>query len=89
MEDKDKNKEQLINELFEMRKRISELEASETRCVRVGDELVKGKGFLENIFKSSADAIMVTDPQGNITMVNDAMEMIVEIIRRTGWRRSP
>ena len=40
-------------------------------------EIMESKEFLENIFKTSADAIMVTDPQGNITMVNDAMEMML------------
>ena len=76
MEDRDKTKEQLVNELKKMRQRISEFEASETRFIQVEEELRKAKEFLENVFKTSADAIMVTDSQGNIIMVNDAMEMM-------------
>jgi PAS domain S-box-containing protein len=76
MEDRDKTKEQLVNELRKMRQRISEFEASETRFIQVEEELRKAKEFLENVFKTSADAIMVTDSQGNIIMVNDAMEMM-------------
>ncbi|MBW1825365.1 MAG: PAS domain S-box protein, partial [Deltaproteobacteria bacterium] len=40
-------------------------------------EIREAKEYLENLFKTSSDAIMVTDPQGTITMVNDAMEKIV------------
>ncbi len=32
------------------------------------------KEFLENLFTTSSDAIMVTDPKGEITMVNDLLE---------------
>ena len=59
MEDRDKTKEQLVNELRKMRQRISEFEASETRFIQVEEELRKAKEFLENVFKTSADAIMV------------------------------
>jgi len=48
-----------------------------TERKKVEKEIKEGKDFLENLFKTSADAIMVTDPQGNITMVNDAMEMMI------------
>jgi len=48
-----------------------------TERKKVEKEIKEGKEFLENVFKTSADAIMVTDPQGNITMVNDAMEMMI------------
>ena len=40
-------------------------------------EIRKAKEFLENLFKTSTDAILVTDPQGNITVVNDTMEKMV------------
>jgi PAS domain S-box-containing protein len=44
---------------------------------KVEREIRKGKDFLENLFRTSADAIMVTDPKGEITMVNDAIEGMV------------
>ncbi|MCK5513478.1 MAG: PAS domain S-box protein, partial [Deltaproteobacteria bacterium] len=37
-------------------------------------EIREAKEFLENLFKTSSDAIMVTDPKGEITMVNDLLE---------------
>ena len=37
-------------------------------------ELMKAKNFLESIFKTSADGILIADLHGNITMVNDALE---------------
>lgn len=41
----------------------------------------EAKEFLENLFQTSTDAIMVTDAGGNITMVNDAMEEMVGYTR--------
>jgi PAS domain S-box-containing protein len=48
-----------------------------TERKRVERKTREDKEFLENLFKTSADAILVTDPQGNITMLNDAMAKIV------------
>ena len=44
-------------------------------------EIREAKEFLENLFTTSSDAILVTDPQGNVTMVNEAVESI------TGYSR--
>jgi len=49
---------------------VSERKKAET-------EIREGKEFLENLFKTSSDAILVTDPKGETTMVNDAMEKMV------------
>jgi PAS domain S-box-containing protein len=53
---------------------ISERKHAET-------EIREAKEFLENIFKTTSDAIMVTDPQGMITMVNEAMENMMGYAR--------
>ncbi|MBW2184814.1 MAG: PAS domain S-box protein, partial [Deltaproteobacteria bacterium] len=45
-------------------------------------EIREARDFLENIFKTTADGIIVTDNEGFITMVNDAMEEI------TGYPRA-
>ncbi|MCK5138626.1 MAG: PAS domain S-box protein, partial [Thermodesulfovibrionia bacterium] len=45
-------------------------------------EIREARDFLENIFKTTADGIIVTDNEGSITMVNDAMEEI------TGYPRA-
>lgn len=41
------------------------------------NEIREAKEFLENLFQTSTDAIMVTDAGGYITMVNGAMEGMV------------
>jgi len=71
MEDNEKTKEQLVNELVEMRQRIYELEASGTRHIRVEEEL-KGT-FLEKVIDTTRDGIMITDEKGQITYVNTAL----------------
>jgi PAS domain S-box-containing protein len=45
-------------------------------------EIIEARDFLENIFKTTADGIIVTDNEGFITKVNDAMEEI------TGYPRA-
>jgi len=40
-------------------------------------EIKEARDFLENIFKTSADGIIITDPQGSITMVNEAIEKML------------
>lgn len=45
------------------------------------NEIREAKEFLENLFQTSTDAIMVTDAKGNITMVNGAMEEMVGYTR--------
>jgi len=40
-------------------------------------KLKEAKDFLENVFKTSADGIILTDPQGKITRVNEAVEKIL------------
>ena len=45
MKDEDKTKEHLISELIEMRKRLTELEASETERVRVEEVLQESEEY--------------------------------------------
>jgi PAS domain S-box-containing protein len=40
-------------------------------------EIKESRDFLENVFKTSADGIMVTDQQSYITMVNEAVEKML------------
>ena len=51
MKDKDKTKEQLINELVEMRQRIAELEALEIKRKRAEEELVQANIQLKEIVR--------------------------------------
>lgn len=43
--DKDETREQLINELAELRQRIAELEAAETQHKRTEEQLAVGRGL--------------------------------------------
>ncbi|MBW2221689.1 MAG: PAS domain-containing protein, partial [Deltaproteobacteria bacterium] len=79
MEDRDKTKEQLINDLRKMRQRISVFEASETRCIQVEEELRKAKEFLEKVIDTARDGIMITDHTGNITVANDAFGKMIDL----------
>jgi len=40
-------------------------------------EIRESKEFLENVFQTSADAIVITDASGNIVMINDVLEKMV------------
>lgn len=40
-------------------------------------EIKEARDFLENIFKTSADGIMITDSRGSITTVNEAVEKML------------
>ncbi|MEE8383283.1 MAG: PAS domain S-box protein, partial [Thermodesulfobacteriota bacterium] len=53
-----------------------------TKRRKAEKEIREARDFLENIFKTTADGIIVTDNEGSITMVNDAMEEI------TGYPRA-
>ena len=74
MKDKNKTKEQFINELIEMRQRIAELEASETRYRQKEEELRETTDYLENLFNYANAPIIVWDPEFKITRFNHAFE---------------
>jgi putative nucleotidyltransferase with HDIG domain len=58
MEDQDKTKEQLINELMEMRQRIAQLEASETAHKGVEEELRRTHVKLERTLQGTVNALV-------------------------------
>jgi PAS domain S-box-containing protein len=70
MKDKDKTKEQLINELAELRQRIAELEASETEHKRVQEALRESEEKLRHLFESVTDGIFAMDLNGAYTEFN-------------------
>jgi PAS domain S-box-containing protein len=70
MKDKHKAKEQLINELAELRQRIAELEASEPERKRVQEALRESEEKLRHLFESVTDGIFAMDLNGAYTEVN-------------------
>nr|MBC8492164.1 PAS domain S-box protein [Chloroflexota bacterium] len=70
MKDQDKTKEQLINELAELRQRITELETSESRHKRTEEALRQSEEELRAIFDGTRDGIVVLDTMARIVRVN-------------------
>jgi len=81
VKDEDKTKEQLINELVEMRQRIAELEASETERKLTEEEFRKIQERFIGIYNSSKDAIGYSTLEGVLLDVNDSF------LRLTGYLR--
>lgn len=81
MKDKDKTKEQLIDELKELRQRISELEKSEVERKKVEEKLRESEGQFKNIVELSTDGYLCADLKGRITDCNSAF------LSHTGYTR--
>jgi len=77
MKDEDKTKDQLINELMELRQRVADLEKAETEHKRVVEALQQLEEFHESIVQSMGEGIVVEDAHGYITFVNPAASAIV------------
>jgi len=81
MKDEDKTKEQLMNELMELRHRIAELEALEAEHVKVQEKLqeklreseMRDRALIEN----SSDIIQVVDAEGVIRYVSPSVQRIL------------
>jgi len=72
MEDKDKTKEQLIAELAELRQRITESEALETKLKRAEEALRENKDRYRDIFENVSDLLYFHDLEGNFIETNPA-----------------
>ncbi|MBW2492175.1 MAG: PAS domain S-box protein [Deltaproteobacteria bacterium] len=66
--------EKAFNNLMNTEKQLK-LEIDERKQAQY--ELKKSKDFLENIFKTSVDGIIVADPEGYITIVNEAVGVML------------
>ena len=69
---KDKTKEQLINELVEMRQRITELEKSEADRKRTQEALRESDEKYRRIFETSKDVLYLTSREGKFVDINQA-----------------
>jgi diguanylate cyclase (GGDEF)-like protein/PAS domain S-box-containing protein len=73
MEDQEKTKEQLINELSELRQRIAELETSEAERKRLDEALHSVQQKLQAIFNAIQEIMNVVDLDFNLIDVNDVL----------------
>jgi PAS domain S-box-containing protein len=62
MEDKEKSKEQLIEELAELRRRISELEAVEAERRRAEEALQRSESYYRSLIRNAGEMITVFNP---------------------------
>ena len=80
MKDDRKTKAQLINELEELRRRITELESLQSESMRA-EELKRTRDHLDSIIESSLDGIYVTE--GRKGVISKANKDFLELV---GWR---
>ena len=71
--DEDKTKEQLINELEEMRQRIAELEVTQAERKPMEEALQQSEKRYRSLFEDSKDAVYVTAKGGKFVDVNQSM----------------
>ena len=76
VKDQDKTKEQLTNELAELRQRITELETSESRHKRTEEALRQSEEELRAIFDGARDGIIVLDKTGKVVRINKYVQEI-------------
>jgi len=87
MENIDKTKEQLIQELKALRRRVTELEKLEAERKRVEEALRESEGFSSSLLTNSPHPMLVINPDTSVRYVNSALERLtgfssVEIIGR-------
>jgi PAS domain S-box-containing protein len=70
MKDEDKTKDQLINELVELRRRIAELEKAEIERKRVEQALLEAREYAENIEETVREPLLVLDADLRVVSAN-------------------
>lgn len=81
MKDGSKKNKQSMNELVKLRKKIKEMEGSETERKKVEDALKESEKRLRNLFTTMAEGIVMIDPDGQIVLVNPGAERILGLKR--------
>ena len=84
MNDEEKTKKQLIDELVGLRQRISALGALETERKQTAQvpleanvELQETRRYLTRLIESSTDAIISTDKEGKVVVFNEGAEALL------------
>ncbi|HEX74932.1 MAG TPA: PAS domain S-box protein [Dehalococcoidia bacterium] len=94
MKDQDKTKDQLINELDEMRQRVAELETMEGERKQVEEKLAESEQHFRSLTESTSDWVWETDIDGVYTYVGPRVKELLgyrpeEIIGKTPFDLMP
>ncbi len=79
MENEDKTKEQLIDELIKLRQRVAELEKSEIQRKQAEEVLRESEVLYRSLLENARDIIFTISSDFTITFLNPAFETV------TGW----
>ena len=79
MKDKGKTKEQLINELAELRQRALELEKSEAERKRAEQEAQEAREYAENIIETVREPLIVLDSQLRVKTASRAFYKVFKV----------
>ena len=71
MKDEDKTKEQLVNELVELRQRITQLEKSETSRKWAEEALRESEETARALLNAPIDSVILINPEGTILAINE------------------
>lgn len=75
MQEKYKTKEQLLNELRGLRRRITDLEKSEDEHKRIKGEIENRAAELETILAAQKDAVLIYDTEMNVRQANPSFRV--------------
>ncbi len=73
MNDQDKSKQELIEELVEVRRRVAALETADTERKEAEETLRKSEARFRSVFHDSPVGIAVVTPNGEFIQVNEAL----------------
>ena len=73
MKDENKSREQLLDELRELRQRVAELEESQIACRGIKEELHHSEELYRKLVETMTDGLIVRDKDGWITYVNSSL----------------
>ncbi len=79
MKDKGKTKEQLINELAELRQRVLELEKSEAERKRAEQEAQEARSYAESIIETVREPLIVLDAHLRVETANRAFYKVFKV----------
>ena len=74
MNDLKKTKQQLIDEIEGLRQKIAALTVLQNDSPHAEKDKAEADMYLENVFNTSVDGLIVTDADGAVSMVNQAVE---------------